>query len=581
MEHLVRMGARQLKSWLKRAKSLLRRYTPQQLGLRSFYAPATSVKKGSMLYTTVECRGDIDTHCKVVRPVADLVGSTQVMVRERPIFCIDKQQKHNTCVHNAVCSTGKTVLIASVREGCTASEAMQFTENRGVSIDEYEVLMPCGLQSGCSTRQAGSKIISTRGKHIMGDSTTSSVQTYNIAGVSHTLRRAPRQLVLGVSRNQFHMVSAASRQWHRSANLAAEVQRAPRRRCAKRQRNVALMFGRSQASESASMRARAIRERKNSSSINHKKRQSALKAKDNAERTEMSSALQHIKKKVRPTKIAARQKQVRLQLHDKSAHRTTSISSTAQVAAKAGGGVGAGLSNPERTARQAASGDTAQLVPLLLITLTQKVDANITRQQVCPVIATATAVSTTSAAQTGAAGSGPHHPERATVTVASGGLVSGLRKRQSESHHSNRQIVGVDVTRQQVCPVTATTTIATSASSAQADAAGAESHCPGRTTVTVASGNMVSSTRKRKSEPHLSKKKPRGKLSNRGTKHEIDLTRDTTKKPNKRHHTSTGRGSVNCADMQLQLQQSGLPPSPSPQMCRSCRRMVCLCESDV
>ena len=147
----------------------------------------------------------------------------------------------------------------------------------------------------------------------------------------------------------------------------------------------------------------------------------------------MSSALQHIKKKVRPTKIAARQKQVRLQLHDKSAHRTTSISSTAQVAAKAGGGVGAGLSNPERTARQAASGDTAQLVPLLLITLTQKVDANITRQQVCPVIATATAVSTTSAAQTGAAGSGPHHPERATVTVASGGLVSDPRKRQNLS----------------------------------------------------------------------------------------------------------------------------------------------------
>ena len=85
------------------------------------------------MYTTIECRGDADMHCAVRRPVADLVGPTQVMVRERPVFCTDTPLKTQQMNHVTL---AKSVLVlvasASVREGCTTREAMQFkTKQQG------------------------------------------------------------------------------------------------------------------------------------------------------------------------------------------------------------------------------------------------------------------------------------------------------------------------------------------------------------------------------------------------------------------------------------------------------------------
>ena len=379
-EHLVLMDTKQLKRWLNRATSLLRRHTPTELGLRSFFAPAASVKKGSMLYTNRECRGDTEMKSTAHRPVADLVGSMQVMVRERPMFVVDtnktadklkrkmvlrvcrpitfsavpapSQHKNSLNLKAAVpapltsksSDAFKANLVASVREGCVASEAAWFKVNRGVSIDEYEVRMPYGLKSGCFARPVGRNTIKImKGKHNCG-----------------IKLRKHDDTETGIS------TGTATRQWHRKANNLTVSRNSTRCRCEKRQRNVAVMLGRSDTDEVASLRARKARERMHSVTAAHSKRKAAL-ANDDTANSAMRSELQHIKKKVRPTKPGPKHKR-RTKVKSRSArpstHTRRKVTPKANVT-PADEGAETGPPHPERTASHAASGKVGQFAPHL------------------------------------------------------------------------------------------------------------------------------------------------------------------------------------------------------------------------
>ena len=570
-ENLVRMDSKQLKSWLKHAKSLLRRYSPRQLGLRSFYAPADSVKKGSVMYTTIECRGDADMHCAVRRPVADLVGPTQVMVRERPVFCTDTPLKTQQMNHVTL---AKSVLVASVREGCTTREAMQFKTNRGVSIDEYEILMPCGVRSSCTTRQIGNITVATKGKHILGEPGTRNEYTYKIGTRCCTLRRKSDVLVPADNRERFIDTTAIARQWHRNASLVAEVKRVSQRRQAKQQRNIAMrniamMLGRSQADETTSMRARAVRERKNSSTMNHKRRRCALKA-QHVEKTAMASVLRHIKKKVRARAPAqlTQQPQVHFNLVANTVHSTPNTSPIVSLlsASAAGKGVGAGLLHPERTAG-AASGEAASpaLAPLVVV-------AEATLR---PHIPCSSSLLVASATDTGA-GAGLPNPER-TAGAASGEAAPLAR-------------VPLVVATVLILPTRRIVNRITSVAGAGADAGLPN---PERT-ASAASGEAASPalvppavktaphTRKRDNQPLIPNKKSRSKQVQCGTERNvIILSGEATQVTTTGNHTSKGRGSVDSTDMQLQLLQSGLPPLPAwCDQCGKCRAM-CICFLDV
>ena len=169
-ENMNMMPALTLKKWCRATKRTLNRWKPKQLQIASFFAntnnPNTSADFDisqcgcptrvdcptfrGMVWSTQRQVGKTKTrHPNNYQPMIDLSSTNNATVGLRPVYryettndLVDKGPPARWTNHGL----GRYRLSTSAVDGCSATQANEWTETRGTPLNEYEVRMPCGIR---------------------------------------------------------------------------------------------------------------------------------------------------------------------------------------------------------------------------------------------------------------------------------------------------------------------------------------------------------------------------------------------------------------------------------------------------
>jgi len=136
-----------LAKWVKRAQCRYHKYAHRQNGIHAYYEPEGSGGLNA-IYTRTNMEGSSEIRRAVAKPLAALERLKYMKVRERPMFEDDVDLVLEQPNEGLDCSEDPSKeghrLVVSSRKGCSALEAEHFRWKTGVSIEEYEIEMPCG-----------------------------------------------------------------------------------------------------------------------------------------------------------------------------------------------------------------------------------------------------------------------------------------------------------------------------------------------------------------------------------------------------------------------------------------------------
>jgi len=125
-----------IRKWYRWAMHTHKRMSHKPTNLFSYYSKSTSttIDHNLLWFTSTHHGHHSKTHS--ARPGPALHGKPALFTRTRPMFRPHSRQGIRE----------PDLLTTTDRKGCTAALAAEFKANTGVTIDEYDCLLPCGMR---------------------------------------------------------------------------------------------------------------------------------------------------------------------------------------------------------------------------------------------------------------------------------------------------------------------------------------------------------------------------------------------------------------------------------------------------